>query len=265
MKSESERGPYPPGWMEMMVEKADFKAAFDALEGYPHFHSESLRGKIRSIQLRTQEAWEHFQKAEELSKSYEESAQKRIFLFYLSIYRVENAYIEEARDPEEKTSERTDFEMQRFLDTKCPELVIAQQLQINFLGYYQLLRGQYQEALLTFKALMEESQTRFEDQQVAFFCAAAAACKELGLEEDAKKHYENAALAVNSLSQLYKIGLFCARLYTLMMHWEKHKEAEEWLQRLEKLPCPEDSRQCFIERARLFTVASSQRRGIFIS
>ena len=248
-----------------MVEKADFIAAFDALSGNTHFHCESLRGKIRSIQLRTGEAWHHFQRAEELSQSVEHSPQKRVFLFYLSIYRAENAYLEEAKNPGEESSKRTDYEIQRFLDIKCPELHIARQLQINFLGYYQLLRGEYRDALQTFNSLMKESQTRFEDQQVAFFCGAAAACKELGLEESAQQHYENSALAVNSLTQPYKIGLFSARLYTLAMHWGKQKEAEDWLARLENLPCPEESRQCFIERAKLLTTASSLKKGIFIS
>ena len=47
-----------------------------------------------------------------------------------------------------------------------------------------------------------------EEQRLSFFCGAAVASKELRLDDDAEKYYEDAAFGVNMLDKPFKVGLY---------------------------------------------------------
>lgn len=257
---------FPDDLRVLLFEKVDLNAAFLALSGYKHFYSESLRGRICTLQVRPEEAVKHFEEAERLAIEAPVNPKNRHRHFLLRAFSLDNAVLLEAKKPRGETSDFLDREMTRLLEFDLPsdDLSLAQ-LQINAIGYYQLLKKEYSAALLTFETLLQESSSRLEDQQINFYAGAAAAAKALGNEELAQRHYENAALGVNTISQPLNIALFSARLYALLSYWGRSAEAAEWLHRLQALPCPEESRECFIQRAQLFTAASTAREHIFIA
>ncbi len=257
---------YPESFSFLFLKKIDLEASFSALSGYNHFYSETLRGKIRSLQLKPEEAAIYFEKARKLSQNLELTPQNLNYIFILRTFALDNAVLLEAKRSQGESTELLDREMELFLSFDLPENDITlAQIQMNAIGYYQLLKKEYSASLLTFETLLSESKARFEDMQCNFYCGAAAAAKELGYEEIAARHYENAALGVNTISLPLNIGLFSARLYALLTYWERPQEAELWLERLKMLSCPEASRECFIQRAQLFTAASAAREHIFIA
>ena len=54
----------PENWISIMVEEMDFEKAFKALEGYNHFHTSTLRGKVRMLMMDLEGSWHHFAQAE---------------------------------------------------------------------------------------------------------------------------------------------------------------------------------------------------------
>src|SRR5260221_14734227 len=86
----------PSGWISLINEQADLDLAFEALEGWDHFHTDTIRGRIRTLQFRPQEAWEHFEKAAARFPAFSRSSINRLRHFYLKVYLFENAILEEA-------------------------------------------------------------------------------------------------------------------------------------------------------------------------
>ncbi|MBI4583697.1 MAG: hypothetical protein HY717_06715 [Planctomycetes bacterium] len=246
------------------MDKVDFEASYKALDGFTHFHSETLRGKIRSFQLRTKEAVEHFRRAEDLSKAAEKSPTNHLRLFYLRFYSLHNAMVEEVLQESGEICLNTELEMQRFLDFEDPNTLTTDQIRILMIGHYQLLRGNYHSALEAFECLIEESRSRIEDVQVEFYCGACAASYALGFHNNAERHYENALMSLNFLSKTLKIAGAYSKLYTLIKHMGRADEAKEWQQALERLAIPKESLQHFLKLEGAYSNASAIRNRIVI-
>lgn len=254
----------PPGWIDLVTQKVDFEAAFKALDEFRHFHTQTLRGMVRKNQLRTAEAWRHFELAEMESSGAPLAPGNREYLFDLRLYQCDAAILDEAMKPEEGTRRRTDqahVVLSEFETMGDPH---SQQAQIMQLASYNLVRGEYGVALDAYEKLCEESRARVQEQQVGFHFGAAAAAKELRMHDLAERHYESAELGAAYLSTPFKVCLYAGRLYTLMKHWGRPDEAKSWLDRLERVACPPESRQYFVERARVFTEASAALERIFV-
>jgi tetratricopeptide (TPR) repeat protein len=255
----------PPNWLELVVDRIDLDAAFEALRGYDHFHSSTLRGKVRQHQNLTEEARRHFDDAEARYQAIRcPSPRERVLFFYLHAYRFDNAIFEEAIECGSETRLATDRVLKDLLTYRCPDEPTLDQIKIHIIGTYQVLRGEYEDGLSTFEKLVEESKGRVEDQRVGFFLGAAAAAAELGMIETAERHYQNAALAVHLLDKNFKLALFYSRLYALLERWDRHQEAEDWLRLLRRLPGCEDSKRCFVERARIMSEAARERDRIVL-
>jgi tetratricopeptide (TPR) repeat protein len=243
----------------------DFERAFAALEGWTHFHAETMRGKIRGFQMRLDEAAKHFRTAERLRRSAMPSYRNRLLRFMLRAYAYENAVLRFGRCPSEYYGERVDRELRRFCRLPGPDLPVTIQMRIMALALYQLLKRDYDDALETFAELIDESSERIEDQQISFFLGAALASWELGRRGEAERHYESAVLTLDTIREPLKIALFLAKFYALAHHWQRPDDARQWLERLEALSCPPASREVMRERAR-FLVESATRIGcVFIA
>src|SRR5258706_199678 len=55
----------PEKWLDALNERCDLDQSFQALQGWDHFHTDTIRGRLRSFQLKPREAWDHFDLAVE--------------------------------------------------------------------------------------------------------------------------------------------------------------------------------------------------------
>ena len=254
----------PSDWHENFHKRVDFEAAFRTLDGHEHFHAETLRGKIRSLQLRTKEASKHFLTAMLLSKAAKKNAQTLVRILYLHSYMVQNALLHEALHSPKEIAVETELTMEKFLDLEDPDLLHADQVRILVIGFYQLFRGNFHSALEAFECLIEESKNRVEDRQVDFFIGATAAHLALGHGDQAERHYQNASLALNTVSKLFLIALAYSRLIILTRVWDRADEADKWLTALTALPIPEASKIHFLRFSKALADFSSSNRRIAI-
>src|SRR5262245_59447102 len=93
MKRKSDN-PLPQGWEAEFNDRADLDVSYDQLKGRKHFFAQAYLGHIRSLQLRFEEAWDHFDKANELSEKVAEHIPNLIRQFLLHIWCFENALAE---------------------------------------------------------------------------------------------------------------------------------------------------------------------------
>ena len=63
----------PIDWLVLVMDKMEFDKAFQVLDKYTHFHSSTLRGKVLMLQMRHENAFEHFDRAEEKFKKINNS------------------------------------------------------------------------------------------------------------------------------------------------------------------------------------------------
>ena len=99
---QDEDSPLPPGWTEEFVGRADLEASYQSLESCDHFHAATMRGRIRTLQLRIEEAWDHLDEADLQSRLAVETIPNLMRVFLLQVYRFENAMLErpEPLEPE---------------------------------------------------------------------------------------------------------------------------------------------------------------------
>ena len=83
----------PDGWFEEFFDKANLGRSYELLEGLDHFYAATLRGRIRSLQLRTAEAWEHFDEAVELARAAPSTIANLVRQVLLHLYLFEERYL----------------------------------------------------------------------------------------------------------------------------------------------------------------------------
>ena len=86
--------PLPENWLKKFFRRADLKTSYRDLEGVRHFHAETMRGRIRSLQMRFAEAWKHFDHAQALISESPKSIPNLVRQFVLEIYSFNNALLE---------------------------------------------------------------------------------------------------------------------------------------------------------------------------
>src|SRR5262245_54387236 len=86
----------PEKWLETLNERCDLDRSFEALDGWNHFHTDTIRGRLRTLQLNPGEAWSYFDKALARSESFDGTLRNILRRFYLKVYRFENALLEES-------------------------------------------------------------------------------------------------------------------------------------------------------------------------
>ena len=92
--SRGKDNPLPDGWLHEYMHRADLEKSFQDLDGCRHFHGHTMRGRIRNLQLRIDDAWTQFNRAEAMSLVAEESISNLRRAFVLQVYRFLNALLE---------------------------------------------------------------------------------------------------------------------------------------------------------------------------
>src|ERR1041384_497179 len=169
----------PNQWIDIVNKQCDLDLAFDILEGWNHFHTDTIRGRVRSLQLRPKEAWEFFSKAQ--ARADANTPHNKIRTFYIKVYCFENALIDESFSEEGYQGDLIRHWIQQLL---------AETFDISKITYVQeycqgisvLHEEEYAEAARIFSKLLEESGGRKIDELTGLYIAAAVAFRGLGNE-----------------------------------------------------------------------------------
>jgi hypothetical protein len=250
--------PLPQGWTKRFVCNAHLERSFGELDDRDHFFTETMRGRIRSLQLQFREAWNHFDRATELKERYEKSKDNLIREFLLEIYRFDHALLEQPVRPQAESD---------LLEPGLPPLgspwlkevlhdhddvkaAIDQRRQC--VGLYRLHLGHCEEAAEIFASLIQEN-PHYHSAQLAAYYLGLAACQEtLGQKAEAAENLQNASLAARMTSEaLYAVTIVSA-LIGIHRFLGQDETADEWQLYLQKhVACPESTKDVFLRRARI--------------
>ena len=253
----------PHDWISIVNERADLDLAFETLEGWTHFHTDTIRGRIRSLQLRPVEAWEHFERAEARAQEFTRSVRNVLRRFYLKVYCFENAVIEESAS-EGASRSKTDERLKSLLEADAPESEVATHIRLFNNAVYLLHREEYTRARELFLRLLRESRKRSGDEKSGFYLGAAVAHRALGETAEAERQMENGALSIPALSNTFNMGIYAGSLAALLRIWGRDEEAKEWDEFLVRLRIPPKTAQLFRERSRRILERSSSLKRVFL-
>ena len=261
MKRDSDKA-VPDNWLELLNERCDLDQSFAALEGWNHFHTDTIRGRIRYMQLRPREAWAHFDQA--LSRSAGFDGLRNILRrFYLKIYRFENALLDESL-PEGGDPASTEACLQEILHGDTPNSEMVRQFRLLTIGTYLLHQQNYAAAKNLLLRVIHESEMTAGDEKTGFYLAAAAAHRGLGENSDADRQLENACLSIPALDNTFNMGLYSSIVHALLRIWGRDQEAGEWEEFLLRLKLPPKTLEIFRERSRRIVERSSNLHRIFL-
>jgi tetratricopeptide (TPR) repeat protein len=253
----------PNDWITLVNDRCDLELAFKALDGWDHFHTDTIRGRIRSLQLRPQEAWGYFEKAQDRADEYGRSLRNLLRQFYLKVYRFDNAIIEESA-PEGGQPGKTESCLKDLLRGDTPNSEVASQLRLFNHGLYLLHRQDYAAARKLFKKLLRESRDRIGDEKTGFYFGAAVAHRALGEEAEAERQIENACLFIPALDNTFNMGIYAGTASALLRLWDREDEAQEWDEFLVRLKIPKKTADLFRERSKRILKRSASLKRVFL-
>ena len=243
--------PLPPGWLADFEDRVDLARSFEALEGRTHFHAEAYRGFIRSFELRCEEAWRHFDKAQDLVDEADENIPNLIREFLLHIWCFENAIVEgplietNINPPALWIPELPPQVLEDF-----PEVKFVLDQRRNAEAMLRLHLGHCDEAVDLYRALVEECRQPCSASLGLYHAGLVASYHGLGMQEELHRELENAGLAClaggKTLHRAKLAGILCA-----FHRFLATGEEESWRMYLRSLPCPEATREIFLQRVEL--------------
>jgi hypothetical protein len=210
-----------------------------------------MRGRIRSFQLRLNEAWKHFERASKKSDRARDTIPNLVRKFLLQIYIFENALLCAPVDrtlsvPYMNIPELPDDVFERY-----PEVRFVVNVRINAEASLRLHIGDYYTASSLFGELVEEHGGSPDASLSVYYCGLAAAQFNLGLEDLCRKNLENAGLAVRSGGSTLNKLTATALLHSLHLYLEEPQVAKEWKEFLCHIDCPQSTKEAFLKRERL--------------
>jgi tetratricopeptide (TPR) repeat protein len=252
----------PRDWLRLLNDHCDIDLAFEALEGWEHFHTDTNRGRLRSLQLRPQEAWGYFRKAEARAEKFELSPMNLLRRFCLKVYRFDNALSEES-GPQGADPGLKESCFREVLRDRC-QMDLANHFRLYYKGMNFLHREEYAPAKRMFQRLIKNGEESLGDDQAAFYLGAAVACRGLGEEEEADRQLENACLCIPALESRFNMGLYSGVLSALLRIWNRDEESREWEQFLVRLKMPKKTTEVFLERSRRIVERTVSLRRVFL-
>ena len=173
----------PVAWLENYLEKADLERSFQELNGSDHFHAETMRGRIRSFQLQTREASEHFDRALSGALRTPETIPNLIRQLVLDVYCFENKLIEGPLKKEVKPPRLWVHEFSQHELRVYPELKFAISFRQLAEGFLQLHLGNPEVSAGVFGQLIKANRKDPEDLLAIYHLGLAASQYNLGEEE----------------------------------------------------------------------------------
>ncbi len=234
---------------EVYLHQADLDGAFDVLEGVSSYSADALRGRIRSLQLRSEEAVEYFSRARGGARNAPDTVLDLLRRIQLEVFRVSHAMTEgtatrlalsdldrwltthEGFGGDGAEGARTLEVLKRESPRVRRQLNARKQME----SVLCLNAGQFEEAALLCEDVIEEEGPRLSSGLGYAYLVLGAAHHNLEMSESARRHFENAALAAqNSTALLTRLRLasLLSALYGLLgdseraRHWDDALRAD---------------------------------------
>jgi tetratricopeptide (TPR) repeat protein len=236
------------------------------LEGVKGFYAEALRGKIRSLQLRFEEAWHHFERAENEMTKEEETIATLVQQLTCDIWCFENAIAEARVESDEGFPfEPWMPELPERIQKDYPEIMYTLVLRQYAEGLLRLHFGHYLKAAEYFEKLIVETTDKVPWAQLPLYYLGLGASRyNLGEKEEGRRNLENAGLEIHVhgelLAQVRLSGALCG-MYEFL---GEEEEAQGWRLFLERLPCPEATKEAFLKRGEMIVTRSREAGGLLL-
>ena len=253
----------PISWVTLVNDRCDLDLAFDELDGWKHFHTDTIRGRVRSLQLRPKEAWTYFEKARARAHKYEHSLRNHLRLFYLKLYCFENALIAESQS-EGGSPSRTNKCLKALLAGEIPPSEVAEQMRTFVHALHLLHQADYALAKKLLKKLIRQSRDRLGDEKTGFYFAAAVAYRGLGKKAEADRQLENASLMIPALDNAFNMGLYAGTASALLRIWGREAEAREWDEFIVHFKPPAKTAEILRERSRRIQERTASLSRVFL-
>lgn len=253
----------PEGWVKRFFHLADLSRSFRELDGCPHFFAETMRGRIRSLQLRFQEAKTHFHRARRLAVQAEASGGdlggglKNVELdlqrqLVLELYCFENDLLRRPVDPETEEAPPSQISVPASCLQRYPDFKRAADQKKLCEAIFLLHLGRCDEALGCFEELVRDS-SEFRAHQLAVYYLGLVACHEnLGHPSRASDNLENAALANAMIEESLNAALVSSMLIGVHHFRGEARAAADWQTYLRThVVCPQETKEIFFRRSQL--------------
>ncbi len=238
----------PQEWYDVFFKKADLDAAYDLLVGRPrHFLIEATRGHVRSLQLRFDEAWEHLDRAVDMSEEAEETIPNLVRRFLLEITRFETALFE---TPVHPSTEFLSLEMPQVdpaVFSEYPEVKQVLDKRKVCEGKLLLHLGKCEEAAAIFEDLKEQNPSTTPEALAVYYLNLGACQHSMGLFEEAQRNLENAEFAVAAIETRLNAVRVGSTLHTFFYFMGDGEKAAEWLAYVQRLDCPQKTKDLFVK------------------
>jgi tetratricopeptide (TPR) repeat protein len=252
----------PEDWMAVL-NACDLDEAFESLDGYNHFHSDTLRGRTRSLQLRSTEAWKYFREAESRIRQFKSTDQNRLRHFFLKVYSFENSMTDESL-PDGGNPARTAKYYREVTSFPLEGIWLVDHYKLINRGFYQLHKKNFPVARKALAEAIELTRDALRDDLAALYLTHAVACRGLGDEAASDRSLENAFLAIPALQSTYNMGLFASICTAVLRLWDREADAREWDEFLIKLKVPQKTIAIFHERSQRIIARSAKLQQVFL-
>jgi hypothetical protein len=239
----------PDGWKERLYGLADLEASFWELDGIEGFAAEAQRGRIRSLQVRIEEADDHFSRAEVLLAHSEASMANLVEALRRRLYERDHSVL---KGEVPKTLAVT------------PHLRGADDALVKILRLHRaadaaecLLIGGPRRARRIYRRLLRERHPpAIEENRAAWHMGLAACHHNLGSRRRALRHLETAGLFVAAIPRTLGRVACAGTLVAIYRAINREAEAAEWIHFVERVECPEETKACVQLRGRILAERS---------
>jgi hypothetical protein len=246
----SAESPLPPGWLSAFITRADLAASYQGLEGSPHFHAETMRGRIRALQLRVDQAARHFERAEALFHEAPRTTPNLLRRFILSIYEFDCILLSGPLDPALASLETFIPEVPRRVQEEHPEVAFVLEYRRSVEGLFRLHVGDSLNAKEIYEELLRE---KLADQEhmAHYHIGLAAAQHNLGQHSACLESLECAGLCLQAGTKLLPQAQVTGILTGAYKFLGLEEQARSWKLFLVRLPCPQATQDAVLQRGEL--------------
>ncbi len=241
--------PLPKNWLKKFFRNADLETSYQELESVRHFHAETMRGRIRSLQMRFSAAWEHFDRAQSMICEAPRNTPNLVRQFVLEIYSFNNALLER---PVSSDCPMAEFSLPP-LDPKIlddyPEIRYVLELRRNSEAMLRLHTGELDRARAIYNSLLNEKPMNKAELLVVYYLGLAACEAQSGMNDEVEAHLESSSLAAQTLQKTLNQASAAAQLNAFYKFTGNGQKAMEWKLFLSRLGCPQETIALFTLRA----------------